>query len=90
MLCRATQDNWVTAESSDKMWSKKQQLELDIKQLTGSKLGKECSKDVHCHAVYLTYLHSTSCNMLGWMINRLESRLPQEISAASVMQMIPL
>ena len=72
------------------MWSKKQQLELDIKQLTSSKLGKEYSKDVHCHPAYLTYMHSTSCNMLGWMINRLESRLSQEILAASVMQMIPL
>ena len=46
---------------------KKQQLELDIEQGAGSKLGKEYVKAVHCHPAYLTYMQSTSCNMLGWM-----------------------
>ena len=48
--------------------------------LTGSKLGKEYAKAVYCHPVYLTYIQSTSCEMLGWMKHKLESRLPGEIS----------
>ena len=44
---------------------KKQQLELDMKQWTGSKLGKEYIKTVYCHPVYLTYMQSTSCEMPG-------------------------
>ena len=47
------------------MQVKKQQLELDMEQLTHSKLGKEYVKDVYCHPVYLTYMQSTSCEMLG-------------------------
>ena len=58
------------------MWVKKQQLELDMEQQTGSKLGKEYVKVVYCHAAYLTYMQSTSCEMLGWMKHKLESRLP--------------
>ena len=54
---------------------KKQQLEQDIEQQTGSKLGKECVKTVCCHSVYLTYVQSTSCEMLGWMNHKLEPRL---------------
>jgi len=46
------------------MQVKKQQLELDNEQQTGSKLGKEYIKAVYCHSVYLTYMHSTSCEML--------------------------
>ena len=61
------------------MQVKKQQLELDMEQQTGSKLGKEYVKVVYCHAVYLTYMQSTSCKMLGWMKHKLESRLPGEI-----------
>ena len=58
---------------------KKQQLELDMEQQTGSKLGKEYVKVVYCHPAYSTYMHSTSCKMLGWMNHKLESRLPAEI-----------
>ena len=46
---------------------KKQQLELDMEQHTGSKLGKEYVKAVYCHPAYLTYMQSTSCKMPGWM-----------------------
>ena len=55
------------------MQVKKQQLELDIEQWTGSKLGKECVKAVYCHPAYLTYMQSTSSEMLGWMKHKLES-----------------
>ena len=68
---------------------KKQQLELEMKQWTGSKLGKEYVKAVYCHPAYLTYMHSTSCEMPGWMKHKLESRLPGEISVISDMQMTP-
>ena len=72
------------------MWIKKQQLELDTEQLTGSKLGKEHVRAVYCHSAYLTYMQSTSCEMLGWMTHKLESRFLGEISTTSDMQMIPL
>ena len=49
------------------MQVKKQQLELKMEQQTGSKLGKEYVKAVYCHLAYLTYMQSTSCEMLGWM-----------------------
>ena len=71
------------------MQVKKQQLELDMEQQTGSKLGKEYTKAVYCHPVYLTYMQSTSCEMPGWMKHKLESRLPGEISVTSDLQMIP-
>ena len=71
------------------MQVKKQQLELDMEQQTGSKLGKEYSKAVYCHPAYLTYMQSTSCKMLGWMKYKLKSRLPGEISITSDMQMTP-
>ena len=71
------------------MKTKKQQLELDMEQLTGSKLGKEYIKAVFCHLVYLTYMQSTSCKMPGWMKHKLESRLPGEISITSDMQITP-
>ena len=67
---------------------KKQQLEPDLEQLTGSKLGKEYVKDVYCHPVYLTSMQSTSCEMLGWMNHKLESRFLGEISTTSDKQMI--
>ena len=57
------------------MQVKKQQLEPDMEQWTGSKLGKEYVKAVYCHPVYLTYMQSTSCEMLGWMKLKRESRL---------------
>ena len=49
------------------MQVKKQQLELDMEQQIGSKLGKEYVKVAYCHSVYLTYMKSTSCEMPGWM-----------------------
>ena len=55
------------------MQVKKQQLELDVEQQTGSKFGKEYVKDVYCHLVYFTYMQSTSCEMPGWMKLKLES-----------------
>ena len=68
------------------MQVKKQQLELDMEQQTGSKLGKEYNKAVYCHPVYQTYMQSTSCEMLGWMNHKLESRLPGEILITLDMQ----
>jgi len=49
------------------MQVKKQQLELDMEQQTGSKSGKEYVKAVYCHLAYLIYMQSTSCEMPGWM-----------------------
>ena len=73
------------------MQVKKQQLELDMEQQTGSKLGKEYVKVVYCHPAYLTYMQSTSCEKPGWMKQKLESRLPGEISITSDTQMtLPL
>ena len=71
------------------MQVKNQQLELDMEQQTGSKLGKENVKAIYCHPAYLTSMQSTSCEMQGWMKHKLESRLPGEISTTSDMQMIP-
>ena len=71
------------------MQVKKQQLEPDMEQQTGSKLGKEYVKAVYCHLAYLTFMQNTSCEMPGWMKHKLESRLPGEIPITSDMQMIP-
>ena len=71
------------------MLVKKQQLELNIEQQTGSKSGKEYIKAVHYHPAYLTYMQSTSCEMSGWMKHKLESRLPGEKSITSDMQITP-
>ena len=62
------------------MQVRKQQLEPDMEQQTGSKLGKEYIKAVYCHHVYLICIQSTSCKMPGWMKHKLESRLPGEKS----------
>ena len=73
------------------MQLKKQRLEPDMEQQTVSKLGKEYIKAVYCHLTYLTYMQSTSCEMLGWMTYKLESRLPGELSTISDIQiMMPL
>ena len=56
-----------------------------MKQLTGSKLGKEYDKAVYCYTTYFTYMQSTSCEMLDWMSHKLESRLLGEISTTSDM-----
>ena len=58
------------------MQAKKQQLEPDMEQWTGCRLGKEYVKAVYCHSAYFTYMQSTSCEMLGWLKHKLESRLP--------------
>ena len=74
------------------MQVRKQQLELelDMEQQTGSKMGKKYVKAAYCHPAYLTYMQSTSCEMQGWMKHKLELRLPGEMSPTSDIQMIPL
>ena len=68
------------------MQVKNQELELDMEQQTGSKLGKEYVRAVYCHSAYLTYMQSTSWEILDWMKHKLESRLPGEILITSDMQ----
>ena len=72
------------------MQVKKQQLELDMEQHTGSKLRKEYVQVVYCHTTYLTFMQSTSCKIPDWINHTLESSLLGEISTTSDMQMIPL
>ena len=71
------------------MQVKKQQLEPDVEQQTGSKLGKEYVKAEYCHPAYLNYMQSKSCEMLSWMKHKLELGLPGEIPITSDMQMTP-
>ena len=71
------------------MQDKKQQLEPDMEQQTGSKSGKEYIKAVFCHPAYLTSMQRTSCEMPGWMKHMLKSRLPGEITITSDTQMTP-
>ena len=71
------------------LWVKKQQLELNREQLTGSKLGKKYIKTVICHPAYLTYTQSISCEILDWVKHNLQSRLQGEISVTSDTQMTP-
>ena len=71
------------------MQVKKQQLEPDMEQQNGTKLGKEYIKVAYCHTAYLTYMQGTSCEMLGCMKHKLESRLLGEISITSDMRMTP-
>ena len=71
------------------MQIRKQQLELNMEQQTASKSAKEYIKAVYCHRAYLTYKQNTSCEMLGWMKYKLESRLLDEILVTSDMQMTP-
>jgi len=66
-----------------------QQLELDMEQQTGSKLGMEYVKAVCRHLAYLTYMQSTSCEVPGWKEHKLESKFLGKISITSDMQMIP-
>ena len=61
------------------MQDRKQQLELDMEQQTGSKQEKEYVKAAYCHPAYLTYMQNTSWEMLGWMKHKLKSRLLGEI-----------
>ena len=72
------------------MQVKKRQLEQDMEQQTGSKMGKEYVKAVYCHPAYLTYTKNTSWETLDWMKHKLESRFPGEISLTSDMQITPL
>ena len=69
---------------------KKQQLEPYMEKVTGQKLRKEYNKAVYCHPANLIYMQRTSYDMLGWMNQKLEIRLPREISTTSDTQMIPL
>ena len=71
------------------MQVKKQELEPYMEQLTGSKFRKEYMKAVYFHPAHLTYMQSTSYEMPGWMMHKLESRLLGEISVTSDMQMTP-
>ena len=71
------------------MQLKKQQLGLDMEQRTGSIVGKEYVKAIYCHLAYLTYMQSTSCEMPGWIKQKLELRLLREISITLDMQMTP-
>ena len=71
------------------MQVKKQQLELDMELQIGSKLGKEYVKAIDCHPAYLTYMQSTSREMLSWKKHKLESRLSGEISIIADVQMKP-
>ena len=68
---------------------KKQQLEPDMEQQTGSNLGKECIKAIYCYSAYLTYMHNTSYAIPDWMKHKLESKLLDEISITSDVQMKP-
>ena len=94
---------WITTNWKIKRWEyqttlpasweicmqvKKQQFELNM-ELTGSKSGKDYVKAIYCHPAYLIYMQSISCEMPGWIKNKLESRLPGEISITSDMQMTP-
>ena len=65
------------------MQIKKQQLELNTEQQTGSKSGKEYAKAVYCHSAYLTFMQNISCEMPGWMKHKMESRFLGEISTTS-------
>ena len=71
------------------MQDRKHQLELDMEQQTGSKLGKEYIKTVYCHPAYFIYMPSTSWEMLDWMKHKLESRFQGELSITLDMQMTP-
>ena len=72
------------------MQVKKEQLELDMEQWTGSTLGKEYVKAIYCHPAYLTFMQSTLYKIPDWMKHKPESSLLGEISIPSDMQMTPL
>ena len=87
--CRKFLKRWEYHTTWPASWEicmqvKKQQLELDMEQQTVSKSGKEYVKTVYCHPAYLTYMQSTSWEMLDWIKHKLESRLPGEISITSI------
>ena len=72
--------NTLPASWENCMQVKKQQLEPDMEQQTGSKLGKEYIKDVCCHSTYLTYMQSPWCKMWDWMKHKLKSKLLENIN----------
>ena len=88
-LKRWAYQNTLLVSSETCMQLKKQQLELDMEQWTGSKWGKEYIKAVYYYPAYLTYVQNTTREMLGWMKHKLKSRLPGEVSKTSDMQMTP-
>ena len=71
------------------MQDKKTELEADVEQWTGSKLGREYIKAAFWHPAYVTYMQSTSGKMPGWMNRKVELRLLREMSTTSDMQMMP-
>ena len=92
--CRIFFKRWEYQTTWPAFWDicmqvRKQQLELDMEQQTGSKLGKEYVKAVYGHPAYLTSMQSTSWEILDCKNHKLESRLPGEISITSHMQMTP-
>ena len=70
------------------MQVRKQQLELDMEQQTGSKLGKEYIKAIYCHPAYVTNIRSTSCEMLGWM-NEAQAGIKIAGRNINIMQITP-
>ena len=70
-----------------KLYVGQQAKEPDMEEQTSSKLGKQYFKAIYCHLAYLTYMQRTSCEMPGWMKQKVESRLPREMSIASGIQM---
>ena len=93
MNCGKFLRRWVYQTILSASWEaciqvKKQQLESDTEQQTGSKSVNEYVQDVCCHPAYLIYMQSTLCEMLGWMNHKLESTLLGELSTTPDMQMI--
>ena len=92
--CRKFLKRWEYQTTWPASWEicvqvKKELLELGMEQQIGSKLGKEYVKAVYYHPAYLTYMQSTSGEMLSWIKYKLKSRLLGEISMTSDMQMTP-
>ena len=71
------------------MQVKKQQLEVDMEQQTGSKSRKEYVKAIYCHLTYLTYMQSTPCEMPGLDEAQAEIKIAGKISITSDMQIMP-
>ena len=71
------------------LYAGQEATEVDMDQWTGSQLVTEYVKAVYCHPAYLTSMQSTSCEMVGWMNQKLESRLSGDVSITSDRQMIP-
>ena len=92
IICGKFWKTWAYQTTQPVSWeiytqAKKQQLPLDMEQQTDSKSRKEYIKAIYCHCAYLTYMQSTSCEMLSWKKHKLESRFQGEISKTSDMQM---